>query len=80
MTIRISQTSRTCGFKSPALSGSEEKMGREKDCNRTMYSTEAERSRRLFNEPGDRAVVVVETGTAPRTRGQAPEYCFGDSF
>ena len=51
----------------------------EKDCDRTMYSTEAKHSQRLLNEPGNRAVVVIET-ERPNTSWPTPEYCFGNPF
>jgi len=52
---------------------------REEDCDRTIYSTEAEHSRRLLDEPGNQAVVVIET-ERPNTSWPAPEYCFGNPF
>jgi hypothetical protein len=52
---------------------------REKDCDWTMYSTEAKHSQRLLNQPGARAVVVIET-ERPYTLWPAPEYCFGNPF
>src|ERR1700722_10151284 len=52
---------------------------REKDCDWTMYSTEAKHSQRLLNQPGARAVVVIET-ERPYTSWPAPEYCFGNPF
>lgn len=52
---------------------------REKDCDWTIYSSEAKHSQRLSNEPGGRAVVVIET-ERPNTSWPAPAYCFGNPY
>jgi len=56
-----------------------EERRQEKDCNWTMYRTEAKHSQRLLYQPGDRAVVVIETERA-YTSWSASAYRWGSPF
>jgi hypothetical protein len=56
-----------------------EERRQEKDCNWTMYRTEAKHSQRLLYQPGDRAVVVIETEGA-YTSWSASAYRWGSPF